>query len=83
MAILIMALVCTVVGFMCFLRGLETLGSVRTAIVSTVEPFWGALLASLVLAQPLTARTLTGGALVAAAVIILNLPARQTTPLAA
>ena len=78
-AIVIMAVVCTVIGFMCFLRGLESLGAVRTAIVSTVEPFWGALLASLVLAQPLTARTLTGGALVAAAVIILNLPARATT----
>jgi drug/metabolite transporter (DMT)-like permease len=82
MAILVMALVCTVIGFMCFLRGLEMLGPVRTAIVSTVEPFWGALLASLVLAQPLTARTLTGGALVAAAVIILNLPSRETTPVA-
>ena len=77
-----MALGCTVIGFMCFLRGLEMLGPVRTAIVSTVEPFWGALLASLVLAQPLTARTLTGGALVAAAVIILNLPSRETTPVA-
>ena len=82
-AIIIMALVCTVIGFMCFLRGLETLGAVRTAIVSTVEPFWGALLASLVLAQPLTVRTLTGGALVAAAVIILNLPSRERTAAAA
>lgn len=82
-AILVMALVCTVFGFMCFLRGLEALGPVRTAIVSTVEPFWGALLASLVLAQPLTVRTLTGGALVAAAVIILNLPSRETRPVVA
>jgi drug/metabolite transporter (DMT)-like permease len=82
-AIVIMAVVCTVIGFMCFLRGLESLGAVRTAIVSTVEPFWGALLASLVLAQPLTVRTLTGGALVAAAVIILNLPARETAAAAA
>jgi drug/metabolite transporter (DMT)-like permease len=53
---------------------------VRTAIVSTVEPFWGALAASLLLAQPLTSRTLTGGVLVAAAVIILNLPQRAVTP---
>jgi drug/metabolite transporter (DMT)-like permease len=80
LAIVVMAVVCTVIAFMCFLRGLETLGPVRTAIVSTVEPFWGALLASLVLAQPLTARTLTGGALVAAAVIILNLPSRDAAP---
>jgi len=80
LAIGVMAVLCSVVAFMCFLRGLETLGPVRTAIVSTVEPFWGALLASLVLAQPLTARTLLGGALVAAAVIILNLPTREIAP---
>ncbi|MFL5620043.1 MAG: DMT family transporter [Gemmatimonadaceae bacterium] len=83
LAIMVMAVVCTVIAFICFLRGLETLAPVRTAIVSTVEPFWSALLASLVLAQPLTARTLMGGALVAAAVIILNLPSRDTTPVAA
>jgi drug/metabolite transporter (DMT)-like permease len=45
-----------------------------------VEPFWGAFLASIVLAQPLSAHTLGGGALVAAAVILLNLPTRQTSP---
>jgi drug/metabolite transporter (DMT)-like permease len=81
-AIAIMALVCTVIGFLCFLRGLERLGAVRTAIVSTVEPFWGALLASLVLGQPLTVHVLTGGALVAAAVIILNLPSRESAAVA-
>ena len=83
MAVVVMALVCTVIAFMCFLRGLEALGPVRTAIVSTVEPFWGALLASVVLAQPLTVRTLIGGALVAAAVIILNLRSRETGPVMA
>jgi hypothetical protein len=36
-----------------------------------------------VLAQPLTVRTLTGGALVAAAVIIVNLPSREARPVAA
>lgn len=79
-AVVLMAVLCTVVAFICFLRGLETLGPVRTAIVSTVEPFWGALAASLLLAQPLTSRTLTGGVLVAAAVIILNLPPRAAAP---
>lgn len=79
-AVVLMAVLCTVVAFICFLRGLETLGPVRTAIVSTIEPFWGALAASLLLAQPLTSRTLTGGVLVAAAVIILNLPPRAATP---
>jgi drug/metabolite transporter (DMT)-like permease len=76
----LLAVVCTVIAFMLFLRGLATIGPVRTAIVSTVEPFWGAFLASVVLAQPLAARTMTGGVLVAAAVIILNLPQRTDAP---
>lgn len=79
-AVVLLAVLCTVIAFLCFLRGLETLGPVRTAIVSTVEPFWGALAASLLLAQPLTSRTLIGGVLVAAAVIILNLPQRAVAP---
>ena len=80
LAIALLAVVCTVVAFLLFLRGLAAIGPVRTAIISTVEPFWGAFLASLVLAQPLSAHTLGGGALVAAAVILLNLPARRTSP---
>ena len=78
--IVLLAVVCTVIAFIAFLRGLAAIGPVRTAIVSTVEPFWGALLASVVLAQPLSSRTLTGGVLVAAAVVILNLPPRVERP---
>ena len=80
LAIVLLAVVCTVVAFLLFLRGLAAIGPVRTAIISTVEPFWGAFLASLVLAQPLSGHTLGGGALVAAAVILLNLPTRRTSP---
>lgn len=80
MAIGLLAVVSTVIGFMLFLHGLAALGPVRTAIISTVEPFWGAFLASIVLGQPLSAHTLGGGALVAAAVILLNLPTRRTSP---
>ena len=76
----LLAVVSTVVAFMLFLHGLAAIGPVRTAIISTVEPFWGAFLASIVLAQPLSAHTLGGGALVAAAVILLNLPRRRTSP---
>jgi drug/metabolite transporter (DMT)-like permease len=79
-AIGLLAVVSTVVGFLLFLHGLSSIGPVRTAIISTVEPFWGAFLASIVLDQPLSANTLGGGALVAAAVILLNLPARRTSP---
>jgi len=81
--VVLLAVLCTVIAFTCFLRGLAALGPVRTAIVSTVEPFWGSLLGAVVLAQPLAARTLTGGVLVAAAVVILNLPQRVDAPVVA
>ena len=72
-----LALVCTVLAFVVFLRGLATLGPVRAAIVSTVEPFWTAALGAAALDQPLTAGTLAGGALVAAAVLVLHTGGRE------
>ena len=62
----------TVVAFITFLRGLEVLGAVRTAILSTVEPFWNALLAAVVLRQPLTPMTLAGGSVIMAAIVLLQ-----------
>jgi drug/metabolite transporter (DMT)-like permease len=75
--VLALSLLCTVIGFQAFMRGLGGLGPVRAAIVSTVEPFWTAVLGALVLAQPLTPATLAGGALIAAAVLLLQLPTRR------
>lgn len=71
-AAITMGVVCTAVAFLAFLRGLRTLGPVRAAIVSTVEPFWSALLATVVLGQPLTPRTVIGGAMIAGAVVVLS-----------
>jgi drug/metabolite transporter (DMT)-like permease len=71
-AILTLAVVAIGVAFILFLNGLAVLGPVRAAIVSTAEPFFTAALAALVLAQPLTARTAVGGALIAAAVVLLQ-----------
>jgi drug/metabolite transporter (DMT)-like permease len=73
LAILLLAVVSTVGAFLGFLRGLRVLGPVRTAIVSTVEPFFTALMGAWLLDQPLTATTLLGGAFIAAAVILLQL----------
>ena len=67
-----LALVSTVGAFLLFLRGLAVLGSVRTAIVSTVEPFFTAILGASLLDQRLTGTTLLGGALIAAAVVLLQ-----------
>ena len=67
------ALLSTVLGFIAFLRALPVLGTVRTAIICTVEPFYTAVAAALFFAQPLTAATIVGGVLIAAAVVLLQL----------
>jgi drug/metabolite transporter (DMT)-like permease len=78
-AVLVLAVVSTVLAFIAFLRGLAEIGPVRTAIVSTIEPFWSALLGSVVLGQQIGPRTLAGGTLIAAAVIVLQLGPRPAT----
>ena len=70
------AVIGTAVAFLLFLRGLAVLGPVRTAIVSTIEPFFTTLLGALVLTQPLPPSTLAGGVLIAIAVILLQTKAR-------
>ncbi len=67
-----LALIATTIAFTTFLAGLALLGPVRTSIVSTVEPFWTALLAGLVLGQPVGPRTWLGGAMIAAAMLVLQ-----------
>lgn len=76
-AIALLVLPCTVLAFLAFMRGLDRLGPVRTAIVSTVEPLFTATLGAVVLAQPLTPAMLGGGVLIAAAVLLLQLPPRR------
>ncbi len=66
----------TVLTFITFLNGLAVLGPVRTAIISTIEPFYTAILGALVLHQQLGPGTAIGGVLVAAAVLLLQ---RQPT----
>ena len=70
--IVALTIVSTVLPSVFFLMGLIRLGPVRTAIVSTVEPFLTALLGVVVLGQALTVTTLLGGALIIAAVVLLQ-----------
>jgi drug/metabolite transporter (DMT)-like permease len=72
-----LALYSTVISFLTFLRGLEILGAVRAAILSTTEPLFTAVLALLVLRQPLGLPTLLGGACIVAAILVLE---RATPP---
>lgn len=71
-AMLALGVVSTAASFALFLRGLHALGPVRTSIVSTAEPFFAAILAALVLDQPITLPTALGGALIATAVVMLQ-----------
>lgn len=60
------------VAFLGFLVGLRTLGPVRAAITSTVEPFWTTVLGVLLLAQPPGPGLLVGGVAIAAGVVLLQ-----------
>ncbi len=71
-AIVALALFSTVLPSVFFLMGLIRLGPVRTAIISTVEPFLTALLGVIVLKQALTVPTVLGGALIIGAVLLLQ-----------
>jgi drug/metabolite transporter (DMT)-like permease len=63
----------TVLPSLFFLAGLVRLGPVRTAIVSTVEPFLTAIIGSLVLGQAVSPRVAGGGLLIVAAVLLLQM----------
>jgi drug/metabolite transporter (DMT)-like permease len=67
-----LAVIATTIAFSTFLAGLAELGPVRTSIVSTVEPFWTALLSAVVLGQSVGPRTWVGGAMIAAAMLVLQ-----------
>ena len=62
----------TVVAFITFLRGLAVLGPVRSAILSTTEPFWTTVLAALVLGQPFGSATIAGGICIVGAILLLQ-----------
>ncbi|MHB8839489.1 MAG: DMT family transporter [Gemmatimonadaceae bacterium] len=66
----------TVITFIAFLNGLAVLGPVRTAIISTIEPFYTSILGAIVLDQHIGSGTAIGGLLIAAAVLLLQ---RQPT----
>ncbi|AMW05615.1 hypothetical protein GEMMAAP_14000 [Gemmatimonas phototrophica] len=61
-------------SFLGFLAGLKVLGNVRTAITSTVEPFWTTLLGVLLLNQGIGSGTILGGAAIMGAVLLLQRP---------
>lgn len=61
-------------SFLGFLAGLKVLGNVRTAITSTVEPFWTTMLGVVLLHQQIGTGTIVGGAAIMGAVLLLQRP---------
>jgi drug/metabolite transporter (DMT)-like permease len=75
--LVLIALVSTVVAVSAFFAGLRRVGPSEAAILSTFEPPVTVALAFAVLGERLTPAQLAGGALVLAAVVVLQLPARR------
>ncbi len=67
-------------AFLGFLTGLRLLGSVRTAITSTVEPFWTSMLGVMLLGQQIGTGTVIGGVAIMGAVLMLQRPAGTRVP---
>jgi drug/metabolite transporter (DMT)-like permease len=80
--LLLLSLVGTVFAFGTLMAGLHVLGPVRTSIISTVEPFFTAILGAAILGQGLTLGIVAGGILIAVAVIILEQSSVREEPVA-
>jgi len=74
------AVVSTVMPLAFLFAGLARIGPTTASIVSTIEPPVTVGLAFLVLGETLGAIQLAGGALVLAAVVMLQLPRRAAVP---
>jgi drug/metabolite transporter (DMT)-like permease len=74
----LVSLFSTVVAFTSLIAGLRVLGPVRTSIIATIEPFFTALLGTLLLDEVLTRSIFAGGAIIAGAVLLLQVTAKDS-----
>lgn len=81
--LLLLSVVGTVFAFGTLMAGLHVLGPVRTSIISTVEPFFTAILGAAILEQALTPAIIAGGLIIAVAVIILEQSSVREEPVSA
>lgn len=75
--VVIMSLFSTVIAFAALVAGLRVLGPVRTSIIATIEPFFTLLLGAIFLGERITASIVAGGMLIASAVILLQVTAKD------
>ena len=80
LAIICIALLCTVVAIVTFFAGLAQTGPSNAATFSTLEPAVTVVLAAFVLGDRLEIYQLAGGLLILAAVIILARSSRRAEP---
>ena len=71
--------VSTFVAVQAFYAGAHRIGAARAALVSTVEPIWTIVLASLLFAESLGPLQLVGGAMILAGVVIAQTSSGQRT----
>jgi drug/metabolite transporter (DMT)-like permease len=71
LAVVAIAIVCTVLAILFFFEGLERVGAVRASVFSTVEPVFTVVLAALLLGEAITLTRVLGGALILGAVLLL------------
>lgn len=72
LAIVMLALLCTVAAVALFLNGLEKIGATRASLVSTAEPVVTILLAWALLGEPVGLSQLAGGMLILGAVLLIS-----------
>jgi drug/metabolite transporter (DMT)-like permease len=81
LAVVAIALLCTVVAGLTFLAGLARVGPADASTISTIEPVTTVVLSALVTGEAITGFTLAGGGMVLAAVVALSLdPSRPLAP---
>ena len=73
-----MAIVCSYLAMTLFLAGLRRISSSETSILSTTEPLFGVLIATIVLKEKLSLMQLSGGVLILLAMITLALSKEKT-----
>jgi drug/metabolite transporter (DMT)-like permease len=78
-AVLFIAVVSTIAPFGAFLTALQHIDATKASITATLEPGIAAVAAFLLLGEALAPLQLLGGALVLAAILVVQLPARRTS----
>lgn len=76
-----LGLVCAVIPYLLYNKGLVYVDPGQASILATIEPFVAAVIGICYFQEPLTAQKLVGMGLIFAAIILLNLPMRNSVKL--